>query len=49
MGKDCEPRVKIEHEELASVELKKKKEMNFRHMERTILLYKVKKALKGFR
>ena len=39
----------FEHEELASGELKKKKEMNFRHMERTILLYRVKKALKGFR
>lgn len=38
----------FEHEELASGELKKK-EMNFRHMERTILLYRVKKALKGFR
>ena len=29
MGKDCEPRIKIEHEELASGELKKKERNEF--------------------
>ena len=38
----------FEHEELAPGEFKKK-EMNFRHMDRTILLDRVKKALKGFK
>lgn len=38
----------FEHEELASEEFKKK-EMNFRHMDSTILLGRVKKALKGFK
>lgn len=39
----------FDHEELGSGKLRKKKEINFRHMERAMLLYRVKKALKGFK